>query len=679
MVVDRPVAGRKADGTLTHLLAAVAIFVVAFAMRWWFLCGLMLGDDPQELNVLQQILVYGPMLTDQLHLRFGTWVANHLAFVLFGVSETTFLAPTWILSSSFGVLAYALLVRWGYGAGRAFLGGLLVASAPFEIVLGTLRANDLYLAWAFTLGFVLLLVLEERPVLQGISVAVCLWFGFYVKLWAVYVLPALGLYYLAGRRWRGAGAFVVASVLIHGATCAYWQAVLGTPVPFLTSYAVNYAVPRNELVDLWLKYPRLIFQGSSEFGTTLFGAIPYLLVLLLVVKAIATWRRVSALVFDRADALLLGFYGTFFVLVEFVPNGFQLDAYYSVPRIFRYLAPVSFPIALHVAKMLLDVARAANASSRAALLLVMPALALNVYQAAEATGPGRIYRQNLIAVLDDVRAAAPPALLAESLLASYFRNLYLDPDRDRIAVIVLIEPHNAPDYERWLHDHESSLPNGTMLVTGLASFVHYGAHIDGFRLRWFEGALSPQWRLVKEYGVLSYLPRPEPARLWRLEREASSVPPDPVEDLSTLAGIDDPDALQKGAMARYERGDYPGARIYFRKILHEHPAEAEDAAFFYAASFVREANWSRSRREFKRFVRRFPQSHWVPTAYWEIAVCDREGGRIAQARAGFIAVIRRFPTDPSTVKLASADLERLRRARGGLVLDIWRRWVSGRS
>ena len=38
---------------------------------------LMLGDDPQELNVLQQVLMYGPKLTDQLHLRFGTWPHPH--------------------------------------------------------------------------------------------------------------------------------------------------------------------------------------------------------------------------------------------------------------------------------------------------------------------------------------------------------------------------------------------------------------------------------------------------------------------------------------------------------------------------------------------------------------------------------------------------------------------------
>ena len=34
--------------------------------------------------------------------------------------------------------------------------------------------------------------------------------------------------------------------------------------------------------------------------------------------------------------------------------------------------------------------------------------------------------------------------------------------------------------------HEGQLPSGTYLLTGLASFIHYGAHIDGFRLAWFD-------------------------------------------------------------------------------------------------------------------------------------------------------------------------------------------------
>src|SRR5512143_752518 len=98
-----------------HVPAAAGLFAVAFGVRWWLRQGLVLGDDPQEFAVLLHILTNGPLLTDQLHLRFAGWIFNHLAFWLLGVSETSFLLPTALVTSTFAVMAYAVFVRWGYG------------------------------------------------------------------------------------------------------------------------------------------------------------------------------------------------------------------------------------------------------------------------------------------------------------------------------------------------------------------------------------------------------------------------------------------------------------------------------------------------------------------------------------------------------------------------------------
>jgi hypothetical protein len=660
-----------------HALAAVALFVVAFMTRWWLRQGLVLGDDGQEFAVLLHILQNGPLLTDQLHLRFGGWIFNHLAFWLFGVSEATFLLPTMLLTSTFAIMAYAILVRWGYGGLRAFLGGLLVAVAPFELVLGSLRANDSYLELALAAGFTGLVLLEERPILQGIVLALALWFGFYVKLWVVYALPALGLYYLLGRRWRAAAAFVVTSLVLHGATCAFWKVKLGTFVPFISAHAANYMVPLKDLGELFLKYPRLMFVGSFEFPTTLWGSVPWVLTILLAVKLVGTVVRAmpESLRFDRNDGLLLGFWGPFFLLLEFFPNGFQLDAYYSVPRIFRYLAPISFPIALHAAKCVLDLTRLrilGLPSAAVATGLVAPLLALYVSQGVQANGPSSIYRKDFHAVLDDVRAIKPPALVAESLIASYFRDLYLDPDEQEIQVVILSEQHNAPEYERWLHAHEATLPRGTLLVTGLGSFVHYGAHIDGFRLAWFKEPLSPSWKLVREYPVLTFLSRPEPARLWRLERPGGDpVVHDEREDLSRLEGIDDPATLLTTGMRRYDAVAYGDSRIYFRKLLATKSPQAEDAAFFYAASFFRQNEWARARHEFKRLIHRFPKSRWVPAAYWHIATCERNLGHNIRSRRQFGAIVRRFPNDPSTAQMAAHDADSFQHRRRGVLVEWW--------
>jgi tetratricopeptide (TPR) repeat protein len=660
-----------------HALAAAALFTVAFAVRWWLRQGLVLGDDGQELAVLLHVLQYGPLLTDQLHLRFAGWIFNHVAFWLFGISEATFLLPTMVLTSTFSIMAYAILVRWGYGRLRAFLGGLLVALAPFELVLGSLRANDSYLELALASGFTGLVLLEAQPILQGIVLALVLWFGFYVKLWVVYALPALGLYYLAGRRWRAAAAFVAASTVVHGATCVFWKAKVGTFVPFISAYATNYMVPSKDLGELFLKYPRLIFVGSFEFPTTLWGSVPWVLAILLVVKLGGAVVRAmpESLRFDRNDGLLLGFWGSFFLLLEFFPNGFQLDAYYSVPRVFRYLAAISFPIALHAAKCVLDLTRVRIFGLPSAVVasgLVAPLLALYVSQGVQANGPSRVYREDFQAVLDDVQAIKPPVLVAESLIASYFRNLYLDPDEET-QLPILSEQHNAPDYERWLHEHEATLPNGTLLVTGLASFVHYGAHIDGFRLAWFQEPLSPSWKLVREYPVLTFLPRPEPARLWRLERpdSGSLVAHDEREDLSGLQGMNDPAALFAAGLGRYDAIDYAASRVYFRKLLATQSPQAEDGAFFYAASFFRQNEWARARHEFKRLIHRFPKSRWIPAAYWHIANCERNLGHNIRSRRLFAAIVHRFPNDASTVRMAARDLDSFQRRRRGVLVEWW--------
>src|SRR5262249_46012733 len=142
--VPRVSRGRK------HVLACLALFAAAFTLRRYYFSGLVLGDDGQEYAVLTYILRRGyPMFTDQLHLRFGWWVPNYLSFLLFGVSETTFMLAQWVTSSTLGIVAYAILISLGYGVGQAFLGGLFVCSAPFEVLIGTTHANDLYLGWAF--------------------------------------------------------------------------------------------------------------------------------------------------------------------------------------------------------------------------------------------------------------------------------------------------------------------------------------------------------------------------------------------------------------------------------------------------------------------------------------------------------------------------------------------------
>jgi hypothetical protein len=652
-----------------HLLPLLGLFVTALVVRFWLVQGLVLGDDAQEFGVLQHVLANGPDFRDQLQVRFGGWAVNYVVCWLLGVSESTVMLPSMLISSSFPLLSYVLLVRWGYARRWAFLAGLLVATAPFEVVLGTCRTNDLVLGGTLGLGFTALVLLERRPIWQGIVVALLLWFAFYVKLWAVYALPGLGLYAFLGRRWRAGAVFVATSVVIHGATLAYWKAKTGSYIPFIDVHAANYPVQAKDILLEWGRYPRMIFVGS-EFGTTLFGIVPYALVLLFL------WRLVRRRL-DRADWLLFGFWGILFGLIEFFPAGFTLDKYYTVPRIFRYLAPISFPLSLHAAKLVVDTIRAwrpALAVATASALLVA-----NVAGDIDATLPGRIHRDALFRIVHEIETLAPPRVVAEITLGYWLNALYLQRDRVETEVETPPQLYEPPVVEKWVRDAEQRWPPGTLLITGLGNYVHYGAHAQSLRLSYFDRPLDDRWALVGEYGILSFLPRAETARLWRLTtgKGGRTVKPPPDEpDLPPPPGeLSSRDRLAT-AKELFDKNRYAEARAHYRVLIDGNSPEAEDARFFYAVSFHREEKWARAAHEFKHLRARFPHGRWVAAAHWHLALCDLRRGRSRRARARFAYIIRRFEKDTVTAANAQSELNRLRRRNEGWIQQMWRRFVD---
>jgi TolA-binding protein len=136
-------------------------------------------------------------------------------------------------------------------------------------------------------------------------------------------------------------------------------------------------------------------------------------------------------------------------------------------------------------------------------------------------------------------------------------------------------------------------------------------------------------------------------------------------------------ALLRAGMGHYDATEYPAARVYFRKLRATSDPEADDGAFFYAATFFRESNWLRARHEFKRLLRDFPRSRWVPAAYWHIASCEKNLGHTRRARRTFALVVRRFPSDPSTMNLARRELASFESRREGVLVKWWRRVRRG--
>lgn len=517
----------------TDVICAIGLFLVAWFLRWIFFQGFVLGDDAYEFYMVREIGRFGPAWKGEVERRFMVWLFNVLVLKFHALDEFGFFLPTYIFSSSFSVLAFGFLRREGYPRWAGIVAGLFVASAPFEIMIGITRMNDLFLSWFLALGFIVLTSLPKTrlgQVCKGVALAFLFWCAFYVKLWAVYILPLYWLYaWFVGRKEKhfefAFHVFVSVSALLHLATCLFWKVKTGTYLPFVFQHAPNYAFPREHLKALFSEYGYLLLKGS-EFGTTFYGVVPYLFLTLLVLKIILACIKGRHAVFDRVDLWLLGYFWIFFLLLTFFPNGFKLDKYYSVYRTFRYTTPLSFPLALMSAKMILDLPRhfSWKASPFLQGLLWGSLLLLNGVQAAEATRPGRTYRSIYMNVVQELYQRRPPMMVMDSWMGGLMFNAFTQRIDPQTVPTFFIRTQVAKDHEKWLKENQSSWPSGTLLLTGLSSYVNYGCHSCGLRLREFEAPLSPDWKLLKEVGYLDFLPKPEATLLWRLERRSKTPP-----------------------------------------------------------------------------------------------------------------------------------------------------------
>jgi hypothetical protein len=178
---------------------------------------------------------------------------------------------------------------------------------------------------------------------------------------------------------------------------------------------------------------------------------------------------------------------------------------------------------LHVAKLLLDLWRRQGERHRWVLVAVLSLLIfLNLGQAAEATSPGRTYHRALHAILADIENDCPPVLVVGRRLGIILKHAFLQDSCPEMPVAPHLPLYTVEELEDWLGENESALPEGAMLVTGLASYVHYGCHRCGFRLEQFRAPLEDHWILLAEYDLLSYLPLPERAKLWQLSRRGTA-------------------------------------------------------------------------------------------------------------------------------------------------------------
>ena len=632
--------------------AMVLLFGLALLLRVRFHAGFILGDDAEELQLIRSLVENGLSFEGHLRYRFPMWVFNYAAQLVFGNNEAAFFLPTWLLSSLLPVLAALTLRAAGYGLPAALFAGLFVALSPFEVLIGALRANDLFVEFFLACAFWAFVRFERRPAAQGAGTALALWLAFYAKLWSLFLYPVVGTYYLLRlvrtREVRGFAAFLAASLVLHAAACAFWRVNTGSWVPFLEHLSATYPVAPDQLGTLFLDYPRAIFVGS-EHGNTLFGLVPYLVVGALGLTVFA--RRLPALAaraprlaLDRYDVWLLCSCLVFFGLLEFFPNNFTFDRYYSVPRIFRYLAPLSYGLSLLAAKLLLDLAPLVPARLGLRRIAALGVLVLLAGGALRALAPGRSHHAEIAALREELQTSCPPLVLLEMRQAIFFRELHLREACPDSQVPPPPAISQAREYQVWLQTLQPELPHGAMLVTGLIQWVYYACHTCGFRLGLFEGTLDPRWILVRELAPVDFDAAREPVRLWRW----SGWPASPQEGAPPVPALGPQQLFDRG-IERFDAQDYPGTRAWMGALLARFPGHAlsDQATYFEAVTYWREQDPHRTIREFESLLARFPYSRLRRAAYFHIALSHRTLGHYGDAKEAFEATVRSSElTDP---------------------------------
>jgi hypothetical protein len=513
--------GRARRPWLEDVVPALLLFAICLVVRVVMQSGFVMGDDMAVVAVADTQSEKLHWVHEQVNLRFGVWLPYILSFKIFGTGELGFFAPTWIMSSSFGSVAFILLRRWGYSVTAAFFAGLFVGLSPFEMLIGTSMANDIILAAVFIYGFVAWQYRDAIPRLSGALIGALLWFGFFNKAWVIYAFPFLGIeflrdFYNRGRRMPFWAFLAVTMVLLHAAVAWSCMRALHDPFPFLRLLPAHYPVPRAKLREILLIYPREIFIGDDEMRTTLFGAVPYVWIVAFCAALVLRGPR-RVLVRDRANVELLAMSLGMFLLINFVPNYYSLTEYHSAPRIFRYLTPISFFLSFFTAKLLVDCA----ASLPRAAAMVVPVcaaglLAVNVIGAVRATGPGRENRRIVEAATETITAECPPELLMDNWQGYFFNRLYLKRKCPKTIVRGLAFRSRADDdAEKEFHNYEAQIPDGSMMVTGFGSYVYYPCYDCRIEPAFMKTPIAKQWEVVREIGPITFKPAPIDVKVWR--------------------------------------------------------------------------------------------------------------------------------------------------------------------
>lgn len=509
---------------LAGAAAAAALLAAALAVRYACYQGIILGDDVLILMLVDLKLWDLSWRPDQLHLRFGMWGPYYLARALLGRGDFATALPNVLGSALLAPVTYAIFRSSGTDRARAFFAGLFIATAPFEVVIGGATfATDLFLTFFLACGYLIWQFRARTPKSAAAGLAVALWLAFFNKLWAIFVLPAMSMAFLRDLLRRSNLAFwtclALWSVILHTAMALTFKLAIGSYFPWATMLAGFFGVPWGEAGRLFSIYPKMLLVGDASNGNTLFGLVPYMWCAALAITLLSPALR-AALLKDRVGAESFLLAASLFVLINFFPANLSFDQFYSAPRIFRYLSPISFFLSLHCARLLCAISQQAAGRAGATALRCAGTLviACNLFGAYYATAPGREHRSIVSGAISVLEKSCPPKLLVSAMQGMYFDGVYLVgrcPNTQMIGIAH--EPADVEKIPAKLREIEPTLPDGSMLISAIGHYTYYGCVECNIDPDAFESPLSAGWEEIAYLGEVTYPPwtRPRTARIWR--------------------------------------------------------------------------------------------------------------------------------------------------------------------
>jgi len=478
---------------------------LAVPLRLALFAGFGLGDDASEsisIHNFARTLHLDP--NDFMHYRVVNIVMRGLLYRLFSPNELAFILP--ILVFALATHAVTLVLAGELlGARAAALTSILFLVTPYETLASTANVPDYFHAF-FGMAAVLAVVRGYRSGsgwwmgLGALAVVLAL----LNRLLAFLFLPAFALGTIATpSRWRRWVPFWGMLAILIALVCLWDFRYSGQPLRWIVFNSAGtgggYDVTAF-LGHVLMAYPRYVF-GLDDFRNLMFGLTGW------CAAVGAVWALVR-LVRGRgglAEGVLVIAFFVFVGCFEFLPHKLSLTAYWSHPRIFRYLASIAPVLYLCGAYGLDRLWRVRTPLGAGACAAVVAAGLYWTPRVAEPLVDANRDVRHLVRFMRTQPSDVP-------VYSDYWHILQVWSGVWPVPRIVSVEQAAVADKLRFLE----SVPPGALVVTGGATLPWYSNLDLIVNLSLLPFTVPPTWQLVYEYDGARQPWRVEPLRVWRV-------------------------------------------------------------------------------------------------------------------------------------------------------------------